>query len=202
MINFYEYKYLYIYKSDYIFYINESDINIQEKDTIRYTKDEKTNTVYSSDIDNLNLLLKDDLIDFADDYINYSLLSKTESIKRKVYFKRMNSFKVKTMPKSTKQYFEEKLKNGQYKSIISINKKTGKMADKLIFIPMRLNADQTEVGAVISQKELTEHVIFNDIFDQEIEKKIPLMDLLTQPLTGSQVITEDQLAGSSGVSQG
>lgn len=191
MIDIANYKFITIYKKIYHFNNSVSNINLQIKDSLQhYTVKESKST---SDINDLDLNLKDFIIDYIDDYIDYEIVNeKTPENKSVTFLKKNNSYEVAKSPKWLKDYVMEKLNTNEYISITKNN--TSNMKDDLIFMPMRLNADKSEIGAVISQTQLTEYVIFNDLFNAEIEKKIPILSLLTKPLVPASLITLDGLA--------
>ena len=53
--------------------------------------------------------------------------------------------------------------------------------DKILFIPVRLNSDKTDLGAIISIKDLGNYVALSNIFEQE--KKSLIQTIVESPYT-------------------
>jgi len=60
------------------------------------------------------------------------------------------------------------------------------MSDQIIFIPVRLNEDQSDLGAIISINDLGNYVALSDAF--QAQKKTVIQTILEKPYTKPTLI--------------
>ena len=78
MIKLDNYEHISIYKKIYEFKDSGRIINLTQKSVLNYIKNDPSST-YKSDIDLLNLNLKDELLDYVDDYISFEVFSPSDA---------------------------------------------------------------------------------------------------------------------------
>ena len=109
------------------------------------------------------------------------------------FLKKVNVFTNKNINTELKKQLNDISDQNLYSYLYLFNKYINKKniinmaTTKVVFIPVRYNADGTDIGAIISQEQMADYVITSDTF-KAIEKKILLDDILKSTLTTSLLL--------------